>query len=92
MKGIGGDLRRHGNGDGLKGQGGRREGDAEMRAEVWVFALDEFKDKVKVKGEGVDPICFFKQKTAYEVLSSLVGSEMSMRDSVVLHREKPHAQ
>ena len=30
--------------------------------------------------------CFFKQKTAYEMLRSLVGSEMCIRDS---HRKDP---
>ena len=31
---------------------------------------------------GVFVFCFFKQKTAYEMLRSLVGSEMCIRDSV----------
>ena len=30
---------------------------------------------------GFAPIFFFKQKTAYEMLRSLVGSEMCIRDS-----------
>ena len=33
-------------------------------------------------------MCFFKQKTAYEMLRSLVGSEMCIRDSALTKRFK----
>ena len=33
-------------------------------------------------------VFFFKQKTAYEVLRSLVGSEMCIRDRITLGRYK----
>ena len=36
-------------------------------------------DEIRVVGESVF-VFFFKQKTAYEVLRSLVGSEMCIRD------------
>ncbi len=32
--------------------------------------------------------CFFKQKAAYEMLRSLVGSEMCIRDSVQPHQHR----
>ena len=32
---------------------------------------------------------FFKQKTAYEMLRSLVGSEMCIRDRKEIHKGKP---
>ena len=44
------------------------------------------KDKVKVNSVF---IFFFKQKTAYEMLRSLVGSEMCIRDSKVAEG-RPH--
>ena len=36
----------------------------------------------EAKGRGCRWFFFFKQKTAYEMLRSLVGSEMCIRDSV----------
>ena len=43
---------------------------------------------------GVDCVFFFKQKTAYELLRSLVGSEMCIRDSslVILEIERAFRQ
>ena len=38
--------------------------------------------KLDVKYPGGIWVFFFKQKTAYEVLRSLVGSEMCIRDSL----------
>ena len=32
--------------------------------------------------DGVGALCFFKQRTAYEIRLSLVGSEMCIRDSM----------
>ena len=39
-----------------------------------------------VKGTGSSGVFFFKQKTAYEMLRSLVGSEMCIRDRGVTGR------
>ena len=38
--------------------------------------------------QGIGCVFFFKQKTAYEMLRSLVGSEMCIRDSVY----SPHSE
>ncbi len=37
-------------------------------------------ESVENKGSNGEMFFFFKQKTAYEVLGSLVGSEMCIRD------------
>eukprot|EP00658_Telonema_sp_P-2_P058579 TRINITY_DN47090_c0_g1_i1.p2 TRINITY_DN47090_c0_g1~~TRINITY_DN47090_c0_g1_i1.p2 ORF type:complete len:108 (+),score=23.38 TRINITY_DN47090_c0_g1_i1:708-1031(+) len=43
------------------------------------------------KSIDVKPVFFFKQKTAYEMLRSLVGSEMCIRDSCVLDLHGLHS-
>ncbi|CZR86803.1 hypothetical protein CDFC105_30470 [Clostridioides difficile] len=43
---------------------------------------------MKGEREGEDEVFFFKQKTAYEMLRSLVGSEMCIRDSLDTSKSK----
>src|SRR5428012_25659 len=43
--------------------------------------------KRKQTGKFIQKIFFFKQKTAYEIMPSLVGSEMCIRD-----RDRPSAE
>ena len=46
----------------------------------------EKKKKKKKKKRKKKKVFFFKQKTAYEMLRSLVGSEMCIRDSLATHQ------
>ena len=46
---------------------------------VWCWMFKE-----EWKGLGLNVVFFFKQKTAYEMLRSLVGSEMCIRDRLTV--------
>ncbi|GAB5861111.1 hypothetical protein JMUB7532_27240 [Staphylococcus aureus] len=45
----------------------------------WLNYLESKNALVRIPGAG--KVCFFKQKTAYEICACLVGSEMCIRDS-----------